>query len=183
MMMPVLSGKKTNATHGISTRKKISKGEVVSLDLSGVYKRYHVNAARSYHVGTPDPELARVADLAAGAMSVATDLLRPNLPVAELNQAVKAYYLETGLWDSRGWVGGYEMGISFFSDWVGNFVYDPLSEKNADRIFEPNTAVNYEIQVFLPGHVGAFFVVESFLFFEDRVVQATRDVPYQLIEV
>ncbi len=72
------------------------------------------------------------------------------------------------------------MGIGFFSDWVGNFVYDPLSEKNADRIFEPNTAVNFEIQVFLPGQVGAFFVVESFLFYEDRVVRATEEIPYEL---
>ena len=183
MMMPVLSGKKSNATHGISTRKKISEGEIVALDLSGVYKRYHVNAARTYHVGKPDPQLLQVAELAAGAMAVATELLRPNLPVSELNKAVKTYYEETGLWDSRGWVGGYEMGISFFSDWVGNFVYDPLSDKNADRVFEPNTAVNYEIQVFLPGHARQFFVVESFLFYEDRVVQATDGVPYELMEV
>ena len=66
---------------------------------------------------------------------------------------------------------------------LGNFVYDPLADKNADRIFEPGSVVNYEIQVFLPGHVGAFFVVESFLFYEDRVVLATQDVPYSMISV
>ena len=173
MMMPVLSGKKSNATHGISTLKKIQKGEVVTLDLSGVHKRYHINGARTYHVGKPNAKLLDVAKRAAGAMHVAVDCLRPNLPVRELNERVKAYYDKEGIWDSRGWVGGYEMGISFFSDWVGNFVYDPMAEKNSDRIFEPNTAVNYEIQVFLPDHVGAFFMVESFLFYEDHVVKAT----------
>ncbi len=180
MMVPVLSGRKTCATHGVSTRKKIRDGEVVTLDLSGVHKRYHMNAARTFHVGRPAHPVLEVAERAAGAMEVANDCLRPNLPVRDLNGRVRQYYEEQGLWDSRGWIGGYEMGIGFFSDWVGNFVYDPLSEKNADRIFEPNTAVNFEIQVFLPGQVGAFFVVESFLFYEDRVVRATEEIPYEL---
>ena len=181
MMMPVLSGRKTNATHGISTLKKIRENELVTVDLSGVHKRYHVNAARTYHTGKLDPEVLEVAARAAGAMDVAIDCLRPDLPVREFNETIKAYYDQQGLWDSRGWVGGYEMGISFFSDWVGNFVYDPLSDKNADRLFEPNTAINYEVQVFLPGHVGAFFLVESFLFYSDRVTRATAGAPYPLL--
>ena len=101
----------------------------------------------------------------------------------ELNEKVKAHYEAEGLWTSRGWIGGYEMGIGFLSDWVGNFVYDPLSEKNADRVFEPGTAVNHEIQIFLPRHVGQFFMIESFLFEEDRARFATPHVPYSLIVV
>ncbi len=183
MIMPVLSGKKSNATHGISTRKKIQPGEVVTVDLSGVHKRYHVNAARTYSVGEPDAEVLEVAEKAAGALDAVIDCLQPDLSVGKMNDVMESYYQEHKLWDSRGWVGGYEMGISFFSDWVGNFVYDPLAEKNADRRFEANTAVNHEVQVFLPGHVGAFFVVESFLFYQDRVSLATQDVPYSLIVV
>ena len=75
------------------------------------------------------------------------------------------------------------MGISFHSDWVGNFVYDPLARKNADAVFVPGTAVNHEIQMFLPRQVGGFFVVESLLFYEDDVKLATGSVPYSLIVV
>ena len=119
MIMPVLSGKKSNATHAVATRKIIEANEVVTVDLSGVYKRYHINAARTYFTGTPPPELSDVAQRAAGAMDAAIECLKPNLPVRELNQRIKKYYKKEELWDSRGWVGGYEMGISFFSDWVG----------------------------------------------------------------
>ena len=94
MMMPVLSGRKSNATHAISTRKKIRKGEVVTLDLSGVYKRYHVNSARTYCVGEPEADILDVADRAARAMDIVRDCLRPNLTVRELNERVKAYYEE-----------------------------------------------------------------------------------------
>lgn len=183
MMMPVLSGGKSNAAHAVATRKKIKAGETVAIDVSGVHKRYHMNAARTFSVGEPAKDVADKARLSAGVMDVVAGCLRPNLPVRELNDEVKRYYDEHQLWDDRGWIGGYEMGISFLSDWVGNFVYDPLSEKNADRVFEPGTAVNHEIQIFLPRFVGQFFVIESLLFEADKASFSTPEVPYDLIVV
>jgi Xaa-Pro dipeptidase len=183
MMMPVLSGGKSNAAHAVATRKKIKAGETVAVDVAGVHKRYHMNAARTFSVGEPAKDIAEKAALAAGVMDVVIDCLRPNLPVRELNEKVKAYYDEHNLWDERGWIGGYEMGIAFLSDWVGSFVYDPLVEKNADRRFEPGTAVNHEIQIFLPRFTGQFFMIESLLFKENEVLLATPDVPYGLAVV
>ena len=150
------------------------------IDLAGVHKRYHVNAARAFSLGEPSPEVRERAALAAGMMDRVRECLRPDLPVRELNEATRRYYEETGLWECRGWVGGYEMGIAFFPDWVGSFVYDPLAEKNADRIFESGTAVNYEVQVFLPRRAGCFFAIETFLFGDNDVALATERVPYGL---
>ena len=50
----------------------------------------------------------------------------------------RAEHDEHGLWDERGWIGGYEMGISFLSDWVGNFVYDLLLPEGSGRPDAPN---------------------------------------------
>jgi hypothetical protein len=71
------------------------------------------------------------------------------------------------------------MGAAFPPDWVGNFVFDPLSETNADRVFEPGTAVNYENQFFMPSHQGQYFTIESFLFEVDRA-QMLGDLPFEL---
>ena len=180
MMIPVLSGAKTNACHAVATRRHMQAGELVVIDVAGVHKRYHVNAARAFSLGEPSPEVRERAALAAGMMDRVRECLRPDLPVRELNEATRRYYEETGLWECRGWVGGYEMGIAFFPDWVGNFVYDPLAEKNADRIFESGTAVNYEVQVFLPRRAGCFFAIETFLFGDNDVALATERVPYGL---
>ena len=180
MMLPVLSGAKTNACHAVATRRRMREGELVLLDLAGVHKRYHVNAGRAFSLGEPRPEVRERADRAIGVMDRVRECLRPGLPVRELNDVTRRYYEEHGLWDSRGWVGGYEMGIAFYPDWVGNFVYDPLAEKNADRAFEPGTAVNYEVQVFLPRHAGCFFTIDTFLFGEDDVRLATEEIPYGL---
>ena len=180
MMVPVLSGRKTNACHAAATRRRMRAGEVVVVDLAGVHKRYHVNAARTFSLGEPPPDVRERAARAAGVMDPVRACLRPNLPVRELNEVTRRYYEEQGLWESRGWVGGYETGIAFFSDWVGHFVYDPLSEKNAGRRFEPGTAVNYESQIFLPRHQGGYFLIESFLFTEERAALATERAPYGL---
>ena len=180
MMVPVLSGRKSNACHAVATRRRMRAGELVTLDLAGVHKRYHVNAARTFSLGEPAADVRECAARAAGVMEPVRACLRPNLPVRELNAVTRRYYEEQGLWESRGWVGGYEMGIAFLSDWVGNFVFDPLSEKNADRLFEPGTAVNYESQIFLPRHTGGYFMIESFLFTEERAILATEPAPYGL---
>jgi Xaa-Pro aminopeptidase len=178
--MPVISGRKSLATHAYTTRRRIKAGDIVCIDVCGVHNRYHVNAARTFSIGEPAKDVKDVTDRAAAVMDVVRSCLRPNLPVRELNALVKAHYDREDLWTSRGWIGGYEMGIGFPSDWVGNFVYDPLSEKNADRLFEPNTAVNHEIQIFMPRHVGQFFMIETLLFEKDKVTLATSEVPYTL---
>lgn len=180
MPIAVLSGTKTNALHGCATRRRMGEGDLVLVDLCGVFKRYHINLARTFSIGEPARQVAEKARKAAASMDVIAALLRPNLPVRELNEAVKRYFMEAGLWESRGWVGGYEMGIAFPPDWVGNFVYDPLSDINADRLFEPGTAVNYENQFFMPGHVGQHFTVSSLLFTQSEA-KILSDLPFDLI--
>ena len=59
-------------------------------------------------------------------------------------------------------------------------MYDPLAEKNADRVFEPGTAVNYEVQVFLPRYAGCFVAIETLLFGDETVTLATERIPYEL---
>lgn len=183
MMLPVISGRKSNATHAVSTRRKLRRGETLFIDLCGVHKRYHVNVARTFSLGETDADVKKCAGQAAGVMQVLRDCLRPGLPVGELNQRVMEYYQQQGLWQSRGWIGGYEMGIAMFSDWVGNFVYDPLAEKNSQRFFEAGCVVNHESQIFLPRFLGQYFMIESLLFYQDRVDLASPTIPYDLIVI
>jgi Xaa-Pro aminopeptidase len=180
--MPVLSGSKTNALHGLSTRRQMRSGEIVLVDLCGVYKRYHINMARTFLLGEPAADVLAVSRKAAEAMAFVRSLLRPRLPVGEFNQAIMKYLVGAGLWERRGWVGGYEMGIAFPPDWVGNFVYDPLSKINADRNFEPGTAVNYEHQFFLPRHIGQYFTIDSFLF-KDGEANGLTTMPFDLMVI
>ena len=176
---PVLSGGKSNAAHAMSSRRVIEAGDIVLVDCSGVYKRYHCNMARTLSMGEPAADVRAQADKAAGSMAVLGGLIRPNLPIRELYETMRAYYDEIGIWQDRGFIGGYEMGIAFPPDWVGNFIYDVNGGENIDRVFEPGTVVNYENQFFLPRRVGLYFMIETLAFLDDEA-RLMSTVPYPL---
>ena len=102
MMLPVLSGAKTNACHAVATRRRMREGELVLLDLAGVHKRYHVNAGRAFSLGEPPPEVRDRADRAIGVMDRVRECLRPGLPVRELNDVTRRLPTTTFLFGSTG---------------------------------------------------------------------------------
>ncbi len=171
--LPVLSGPKANCGHALAGRRTIGAGEQVNVDVCGVYNRYHCNAARSFYVGEPPPEIVDFYEKAAGAMELLEGLIRPNLRVGELVTTLRAYYEERGIWQDASWVGGYELGIGFPPDWVGNFVYE-MSHGDSRVSFEPGTAVNFESVFYGPRMSGLTYLIDTLLFKEDTAVLASQ---------
>jgi len=177
--LPVLSGPKANSGHALAGRRTILAGEQVNVDVSGVYNRYHCNAARSFHVGDPARDVVEFYEKAAGAMPLIEKIIQPNLRVGELVKILKAYYQDQGIWEDASWLGGYEMGIGFPPDWVGNFVYE-MSHEDSDVLFEPGTAVNYESVFYGPRMSGLTYLIDTLVFKEDTAELASR-MPRELI--
>jgi Xaa-Pro aminopeptidase len=170
---PVLSGPKANCGHALAGRRTILVGEQVNVDVCGVYNRYHCNAARSFYVGEPPRDVLEFYEKAAGAMELVAGTIRPNLRVGELVKTLKAYYEDQQIWTDASWVGGYEMGIGFPPDWVGNFVYE-MSDEDSDVRFEPGTAVNFESVFFGPRMSGLTYLIDTLLFTRDTAELASR---------
>jgi len=161
--LPVLSGPKANTGHSLSSRKTIVAGEQVNVDVSGVYNRYHCNAARAFYVGEPPNDVADYFLRSVGVFDVIEGMVKPGITVGELVTACRAYYDEVGIFSDAGWVGGYEIGLAFPPDWVGNFVYE-MSDTDSKRVFEPGTVVNYESQFFGPRLSGITYTICTLLF-------------------
>ncbi len=164
--LPVNSGLKANCGHSLASRKVINAGEQVNVDISGVYNRYHANAGRAFHVGEPPKDVFEYHQLSSGVFDVIDGVLRPGLSVAELVSTTRAYYEDVGIWSDAGWVGGYELGIAFPPDWVGNYVYE-MTDTDSEKVFEPGTIVNFESQFFAPRMSGITYYVDTLLFTED----------------
>jgi Xaa-Pro aminopeptidase len=179
--LPVLSGPKANTGHSLASRKVIMAGEQVNIDVSGVYWRYHANAARSFYVGEPPDDVLEYHDKSSGVFEVIAGLLKPGLRVADLVGEARRYYDEAGIWSDAGWVGGYELGIGFPPDWVGNFVYE-MSDTDSDRVFEPGTCVNFESQFFSPRMSGITYYICTLLF-KDDVAELPVKAPRRLVIV
>ena len=159
----VASGQRTLATDAQTSRRMIMPGDIVNIDICGCYNRYHTNYARTFSMGEPDCMVAGRVATSAGAFDVLADVIRPDVPVADVTGALKAYYEEAGIWEDRWWVGGYEMGISFQPDWVGPWVYDPDVDSEG-RLFCPGTVVNYESDFFLPQSAGLSLIIDTMAF-------------------
>ncbi|MDH5437734.1 MAG: Xaa-Pro peptidase family protein [Candidatus Bathyarchaeota archaeon] len=181
--IPVLvtSGPKTASLHALSSRKKIQRGEMINVDICGVYNRYHADIARSLSIGKPNPDVAKVVELSAKAYDVIAKLIRPNLPVAEFNQKMKAYYEEAGILQDKWWVGGYELGIAFPPDWVGEFVYD-MEIDAGDQLFVPGTVVNHESNFYLPHKAGTSYQINTLIFTEEDA-RIPGEIPNDLIVI
>ena len=181
LTLPVNSGLKANCGHSLASRKVIKAGEQVNVDVSGVFNRYHCNAGRSFHVGEPAKDVMDYHRRSAGVFDVIADLLRPNLPVAELVTKTRAYYDEVGIWSDAAWVGGYELGLAFPPDWVGNYVYE-MTDTETQRILEPGTVVNFESQFFSPRMSGITYYIDTLMFKSETAYQPLES-PLDLVVV
>ena len=175
------SGAKTLCTDAQTSRKKIMPGEIVNIDICGCYNRYHTNYARTFSMGVPHPEVTKRITTSASAFDVLRQVIKPDVPVAEVTEAVKRYYMGAGIWEERWWVGGYDLGISFPPDWVGTFVYDPEIDPEGRR-FVPGTVVNYESDFFLPQMAGLSLIIDTMMFTETGA-ELTQSAPHEVIVI
>jgi Xaa-Pro aminopeptidase len=178
---PVSSGAKSACMHALASRKKIMRGDIVNIDLCGVYNRYHANMARSISIGEPHPVVARRLEVITGAKAFVAGLMRPGLPVADLLAGIEGYYREGGIWDEQCWIGGYDLGASFPPDWVGPWYYDVHTDPG-DETFAPGTVCNYEANFYLPGRAGMSMFIDT-LAIEDAAAAFLHRTPAQLFVV
>jgi Xaa-Pro aminopeptidase len=177
--MPVASGVNSACVHALASRRVIGPGDIVNVDVSGVYHRYHANMARCFSIGEPDPAVRAAIDNVYGAVAVAVETIRPNLPVRDLLDRMERYYTEAGILQDNWWIGGYELGIAFPPDWVGEFYYE-LGTDPGDAVFEPGTVVNYEANFYLPRAAGLAMCINTLAFTQDSA-DFLQSTPAELI--
>jgi Xaa-Pro aminopeptidase len=133
----------TYAGHAISSRKVIGVNDPIFVDPCGVYNRYHSNAARGFWIGTPQDEIIERHEKAGGAFRVLEECVKPGVPIARVNETLREYYKDAGIWNLRRWAGGYELGLSFPPDWVGDWMFT-VEEENPEGCFEEGLVSNFE---------------------------------------
>jgi Xaa-Pro aminopeptidase len=176
----VAAGSRVASLHSLAGRNEVMRGDIVSIDVCGVYNRYHANVARMFAVGDPDPAVAEQIDTAAGGVEVVEELAEPDISSTEISDAVETYYRDEGIWEDRWWSGGYELGIAFPPDWVGHRLYGP--EEDDERVFDPGTVVQYESNFYLPRGAGMCGIIDTFVY-DEQGAERLSDTSPGLIDV
>lgn len=161
--VPVIAGRRSAMSHALASRNRIRRGDIVNIDICGVFNRYHSDMARTFSMGRPELQVEKVVNLSARSFDLVKRVIRPNLGVADFLCRLRSYYEEAGIFSDKMWLGGYELGIAFPPDWVGSFMYD-YSTDCADMSFAPGTVVNYESNFFLPRRAGASLLINTLEF-------------------
>lgn len=93
----------------------ISREGIVSVELAGVYRRYHAPLARSVILGPPSKNLDRVAGATVEGLNAALEQLKPGNTPEDLADAWNAVMKRNGL--SKNSRLGYSIGIGYPPDW------------------------------------------------------------------
>ncbi len=115
-IVPMLpTGDSAGVPHLTWTDRRFVRGEATTVELSGVYQRYHAPLARTVMLGEPAPQLTRVADVVGDGVAAALDAIKPGATAAEVHAAFNAFLTQHDLRkDSRV---GYSIGIGYPPDW------------------------------------------------------------------
>jgi Xaa-Pro dipeptidase len=169
------AGEGSAAVHALPSRREIRPGDIVNVDVCGVYNRYHATLARSFSMGRPHPAVEEYVRKVVGAVDLVADTIRPNLPIAELLSPLAKYCRSVGIWDDQWWIGGYELGIAFPPDTVGEFYFD-IDDDPADAVFAPGIVSTFESNFYLPEDAGLLLQIST-MAFTDREAGFLYEMP------
>ena len=85
------------AAHTLPSMKKLEQGEIVVVDFCAVFNRYHVDLARSFSLGTPDPRWTDAFEKMNGSIEKVVAEMTPGDPMAKLHQIANEYIDQVGL--------------------------------------------------------------------------------------
>lgn len=145
--------------HAFSSDRVIARGDVLCADPCGVVNRYHANVERWFVVGEePTDDLYQLAAVEAQAFRILCAGAADGIPVAEVTAEIEEHLRNSGVWGLHDWNGGYELGIAFPPDWVGEWTFT-VGEHTDDR-FREGVVTNYESIVLYP-------MIDTVVFEED----------------
>jgi ectoine hydrolase len=115
-IVPMLpTGDAAGTPHLTWTDRPFNTGEATTIELAGVYGRYHAPLARTVMLGEAPYRLSETAKVVAEGMHAALDAIRPGVTAADVHTAFSTVIAAHGLVkESRI---GYSIGIGYPPDW------------------------------------------------------------------
>lgn len=115
-IVPMLpTGEAAGTPHLTWTDAPFTDGEATTIELAGVFRRYHVPLARTVAIGAPDKRVADTATVITEGMAAALDAARPGTAVRDVHAAFNTVISRHGL--SKESRIGYSIGIGYPPDW------------------------------------------------------------------
>lgn len=92
----VASGPNSASAHHDPTDRRLSPGDLVTIDCGARVDGYHADHTRTFAIGTVDPQLREIYELVQAAQQVGRDTARSGTPTGEVDRAARAVIEESG---------------------------------------------------------------------------------------
>jgi len=148
-LAPIMpAGDRTAGAHfSWTTEGKYQENQLMYMELSGSYKRYHAPLTRTIFIGDPPDKVKDTAKIVIEGLNVALSTIKPGVSCEEVEKAwqttINKYGLEK---ESRM---GYTVGLSYPPVWTENTAYFRPGEKT---ILKPNMTFHIMPGMWLDGY-------------------------------
>ncbi len=147
------SGLNTDGAHNPVTARKLSAGDLLSLNTFPMISGYYTALERTLHLGEPDAETLRVWQANVGAHELGMSLIRPGATCSGICAEINRFFADEGLLQYRTFGYGHSFGI--LSHYYGREAGLELRE-DIDTVLEPGMVVSMEPMLTIPeGQRGA----------------------------
>jgi len=142
----VVSGERSALVHCMASRRTLSRGDVVCIELAGVVHRYHAVFMRTAVIGEPSRRVADVSNTLVAAHRAAIEAAAPGNPVHLPEDAATAILGPADLVKNRCHRIGYSLGVAYPPGWL-----EPMMMVKGDpHVFAPGMSFTVEPNLHLP---------------------------------
>lgn len=150
----MMSGENAWLPQRLASCKPLQDGELVLLDMGAIYEGYCSDITRTFAVGEVSEEQRRIFQTAWKAQQAALEVIRPEVPVSEVDRAARQVIEAEGLGAYFPHLTGHGVGVSTHEA--------PILGREVDTLLRPGMVITVEPGVYLPG-VGAARVEDMVL--------------------
>ena len=142
----VASGKRSAMPHGRAGAKRIEKGDFILVDYGTSFQGYNSDETCTVILGQPTEEQKRIYQIVKDAHDRAIEIIRPGLPIQEVDRAARDHIRQCGYGDYFGHSTGHGVGLAVHEDPTVNSENKDLLQEGMVFTIEPG--------IYIPGWGG-----------------------------
>lgn len=138
----IASGFRGALPHGIASKKKIKKGDLVVVDMGALLNGYNSDCTRTFMVGKPTKRQKEIYSVVLEGQSRAVEMVRPGVKVSEIDRAARSVIEEAGFGKYFTHSTGHGVGLDIHEA--------PGVTASSDAVLEEGMVITVEPGIYLP---------------------------------
>jgi Xaa-Pro dipeptidase len=166
----VASGPNSANPHVTPSDRVLAQGDLLVIDWGATVNGYVSDLTRTFAIGEPEPELARIAEIVAAANAAGREVAAPGVPASEVDKAARSVIEQAGYGKFFTHRTGHGLGLEGHEE--------PYIRADNDQPLEEGMTFTIEPGIYLPNR-GGVRVEDDFIITSDSG-ESLSDLPRQL---